>query len=125
VTPKKFVRYTPFNSVKYAVSGIKLAFKREKNLTIQLILILSVSFFNLIFDLPRYWIVINLFAGFQVLAFELLNTAFETLCDVVDGKFNYEIKVVKDIAAGAVLVFSLLWLMLLIYQIYLIFLTFI
>ncbi|NJL96653.1 hypothetical protein HC766_06090 [Candidatus Gracilibacteria bacterium] len=120
VTPKKYVIYSPLKSIKYAISGIKLAFAREKNLSIQAGLILMISFANILFELPNYWIVINLFAGFQVLAFELLNTAFETLCDVVDGKFNYEIKAVKDIAAGAVLVFSFLWLMLIIYQVYLV-----
>jgi undecaprenol kinase len=120
VLPKKFYIYNPFKSFKYAFSGIKTAFSRETNLVVQLIMIITIAVMAFGFNLPKYWIVINLFAGFQVLALELLNTAFETLCDIVDKEFNYQIKIVKDIAAGAVLVFSLLWLMLIFYQVFLI-----
>jgi diacylglycerol kinase (ATP) len=35
---------------------------------------------------------------------ELMNTAFEYLCDVISPEFNASVKRAKDIAAGAVLV---------------------
>lgn len=35
---------------------------------------------------------------------ELVNTAFEHLCDVVQPEFHVSVKTAKDVAAGAVLV---------------------
>jgi diacylglycerol kinase (ATP) len=40
----------------------------------------------------------------QVWFAELLNTAFEYLCDVVASDFHHSVEKAKDIAAGAVLV---------------------
>ena len=42
-----------------------------------------------------------------VLATELLNTAFEHLCDVVQPELHASVKAAKDVAAGAVLVTSI------------------
>ena len=38
---------------------------------------------------------------------ELMNTAFEYLCDVISPEFHISVKRAKDIAAGAVLVCAL------------------
>ena len=38
-----------------------------------------------------------------VLSLELMNTAIETLCDYINPSMNDEIKMVKDISAGSVL----------------------
>jgi diacylglycerol kinase (ATP) len=35
---------------------------------------------------------------------EIVNTAFEHLCDVVQPEFHVSVKAAKDVAAGAVLV---------------------
>jgi diacylglycerol kinase len=37
---------------------------------------------------------------------EIVNTAFEHLCDVVQPEFHVSVKAAKDVAAGAVLVAS-------------------
>ena len=42
-----------------------------------------------------------------VLAAELVNTAFEHLCDVVQPELHASVKAAKDVAAGAVLVVSI------------------
>ncbi len=42
-----------------------------------------------------------------VLVAELLNTAFEHLCDVVQPELHASVKAAKDVAAGAVLVASI------------------
>ena len=49
------------------------------------------------------WLVIIL-CCIIVLALELINTAIENLCDLVSKDFHPVIKIVKDTAAGAVLV---------------------
>jgi diacylglycerol kinase len=46
-----------------------------------------------------------------VISMEMLNTAIEKLCDVVHKELHPDIKRVKDIAAGAVLVSAIFSLM--------------
>ena len=43
----------------------------------------------------------------MVLTAELVNTAFEHLCDVVQPELHASVKAAKDVAAGAVLVTSI------------------
>lgn len=42
-----------------------------------------------------------------VLALELINTAIERIVDVIFQKYDDQAKIIKDAAAGAVLVFSI------------------
>ncbi len=43
----------------------------------------------------------------SVLVLEIINTAFECICDTITKEYNENIKYVKDIAAGAVLITAL------------------
>ena len=43
-----------------------------------------------------------------VIAFELVNTVFEVIVDMVEPKYNPLAKVAKDTAAGAVLVMAII-----------------
>ena len=43
-----------------------------------------------------------LFAGFQVISSEVLNTIIEKLCDFCETKKNIKIKIIKDMSAGYV-----------------------
>ncbi len=45
---------------------------------------------------------------FSVMALELINTAIEKMADFVEPNFNKEIGIIKDIAAGAVLMAAIL-----------------
>jgi diacylglycerol kinase len=47
------------------------------------------------------WIVLIL--GAVLIVSEIVDTAVEHLCDAVDKNFNSEIKIAKDLCAGAVL----------------------
>ncbi len=51
------------------------------------------------------WVAILLCIG-SVLCLEMLNCALEKLCDLVEPSYNPVIKIVKDVAAGAVLLAS-------------------
>jgi diacylglycerol kinase (ATP) len=52
------------------------------------------------------WIVV-IFAVVLVLSTELLNSAIEKLCDFVEPNYDKRIGIIKDMAAGAVLVAAL------------------
>lgn len=53
------------------------------------------------------WCVVVLCIG-CVIASEMLNTCIEKLCDMYSLEYRTDIKIIKDIAAGAVLVTSLM-----------------
>lgn len=52
------------------------------------------------------WIAITIAIG-AVLACEAFNTAIEMLCDLYSKEYNQSIKIIKDIAAAAVLIASI------------------
>ena len=51
------------------------------------------------------WVAVVLCIG-GVITAEMLNTCIEKICDMYTTEYREEIKVIKDIAAGAVLVIS-------------------
>lgn len=53
-------------------------------------------------DILHLWIILIL--GVCLMVSEMLNTAIEKLCNIVEPNYNSEIKVIKDICTGAVLV---------------------
>ena len=52
---------------------------------------------------PKEWAAVLLCCGLVISA-EMVNTAIEKLCDVVEPNLNEKIRAIKDMAAGAVLV---------------------
>ncbi|HEY4154754.1 MAG TPA: diacylglycerol kinase family protein, partial [Puia sp.] len=78
-------------------------FRHEKNGRIQSVIGLCTlglaAFFNIT---PVEWVAIIFCIG-AVLSLEMLNSALEKLCDLVQPDFHPRIKIVKDVAAGAVL----------------------
>lgn len=95
------------NSFKYAIEGIKTAYKEEQNLrlhTISAILVVALGiFFKLsIMELSICLILIGL-----VLMAEFFNTAIENMVDMITLENNLYAKKAKDIAAAGVLVFAI------------------
>ena len=56
-------------------------------------------------SIAQVWIILTL--GTCLMIAEMLNTAIERLCDVVEPHYNDTIGAIKDICAGAVLVSGL------------------
>lgn len=95
-------------SFAFAWNGIKLCFALEKNFRIHALLTVIAIILAFVFHVSTIeWIVIGICIGF-VITMEMLNTAIEKLCDVVQNEFHPGIKKVKDIAAGAVLVSAII-----------------
>ncbi len=95
------------NSFKYAMEGIFSALKCERNMKIHFAIMILVIIAGLIFEISAIeWIVcIVLFSG--VISGELFNTAIENLVDIVMPYKNDKAKVVKDVSAGAVLIWAI------------------
>ncbi len=87
----------------HAWQGLKLAFKYEHNLKIELICaIVVVSLLILLGGSSRDFLIV-LSVIFSVLVTELINTAIERLVDMVQPNQHPHAKIVKDMAAGFVL----------------------
>jgi undecaprenol kinase len=92
-------------SVSFAINGIKLAW-HEKHFKIHILaaaLSISLGLF-LDIDTNEWFAILICIAA--VLALEMINTAIEHLVDLVEPNYNPKAGAIKDLAAGAVLVFS-------------------
>ncbi len=90
------------------MKGIRVAIKEERNIKIQLFVAIGVVVLGLYLGITNTeWVAIIFCIGF-VLVTELINTGIENLVDGTSlGKIHWAGKV-KDIAAGAVLVASVI-----------------
>ncbi|MFT6815397.1 MAG: diacylglycerol kinase [Sphingobacteriales bacterium] len=94
-------------SFKCALNGLKIGFKREKNLRRHLLIVMLTSLLCMVLNLnSTEWAIVVICFG-MVIATEYINSAIEKLADHVTSETHPAIKVVKDIAAGAVLVTSI------------------
>jgi diacylglycerol kinase len=89
-------------SFTYAFKGWRSAFKTQLNFRVQCFLAVvavALGFFLKISTNEWLWISLNITL---VLFAEMINTALETLVDLVSPDYNEKAGRVKDIAAGAV-----------------------
>jgi diacylglycerol kinase (ATP) len=92
------------DSFRNAFRGIRMVFRSEKNMQIHLIFVILVLFFGVIFVLSAVeWMICLLCFGL-VIGAEMMNTAVETLVDLVSPQKQKLAGKAKDVAAGAVLV---------------------
>ena len=91
---------------KYAFEGLKCALKQKAVMT-QVILAIMAIIGGLIIKLDIYeWLAFTIcIAG--VIALEIVNSVIEKLCDLYSTEYNEKIKVIKDMASAAVLVFCI------------------
>ncbi|MEO6219260.1 MAG: diacylglycerol kinase family protein [Ginsengibacter sp.] len=95
-------------SFKNAFAGMGYFFMHERNGRIQLIIGLLTAITGMLLQISRHeWIVILLCIG-AVLSAEMMNSAIEKLCNHIQPSFHIQIKIVKDLAAGAVLFISII-----------------
>jgi undecaprenol kinase/diacylglycerol kinase (ATP) len=95
-------------SAGYAIQGVKAFFKSERNGRIQIVIAAFIFLGGLLFSISKMeWLVIILFTAL-VISLEMFNSALEKLCDKVNPELDPQIKLIKDMAAGAVLWASLL-----------------
>lgn len=96
------------NSFKYAFAGIAQLLKQEPNARIHLAATVMAVIAGIVKGLtPMQWTAIAFAIGF-VWVTEALNTAIEMLCNIwCDNKYHPTVKIIKDIAAGAVLIASI------------------
>ena len=91
-------------SFRYALAGIWYTLKTQRNAQIHLGIATTIVILGLTLKLTRTeWAILMLTTGF-VWATEMLNTVAEAAMNYATTDFNPQVKIVKDVAAGAVLI---------------------
>lgn len=93
-------------SFHHAFSGLFLALTTQDNYKIHFFLsiISLVAGWYLNISYPEFLTIITfIFLGLTV---EMVNTAVEATCDAIDQTKREDIRIAKDVAAGAMLIFS-------------------
>jgi diacylglycerol kinase len=95
-------------SFSFAFDGIKQALQNEPNFRIHIFLaILTVALaYYLNFSINE-WLILMFTIAFVIVA-ELINTAIESLVDIVSPDIRKEAKLAKDVLAASVLIAAIL-----------------
>ena len=93
-----------FNSFIYAGSGIKSAIKTEQNLLLDLICGIVAITGGILLKISMIELAIIIIVIGLVISIELINTAIEYVVDMAMPEVHPLAKLSKDIAAGAVLI---------------------
>lgn len=93
--------------MQFALAGIGSAFKTEKSFRTQVLAAAAVIIALAVMRPSALWWALIIGVSALVLVTELVNTAIEHLADHLHPQIHPQIKIVKDCAAGAVLIASL------------------
>ena len=100
--------YHPLRKIRTVFSGLRYAVLYDWSVTYKLILSAVVLVLAFVF---RQWldVLLILLATAFVIAAEIFNSAIEAICDFMETRENPKIKVIKDMAAAAVGIAMLVW----------------
>lgn len=91
-------------SFGHALAGWRIALRTEANFQVHAVAAIAVVAGGFYFEISFIeWMAVCL-AMAAVLGLELVNAAIERLADLVQPDYDLRVKVIKDLAAGAVLV---------------------
>lgn len=105
---EKFSIINRLKSFKYAFNGLKLFIINDHNGRVHVFAAVLVILFSWYIGLSRLEWVAILSVITVVITAEIINSSIEKLADVVSPDYHPKIKVVKDLAAAAVLVAAFL-----------------
>ena len=97
-------KHSLLKSFGFALEGIRTGIVKGRNFRIQILLgvLASVLAIYLKFS-PIEWVVLIITIA-SVIILELINTAIESIVDIVSPETKIEAKIAKDVAAASVLV---------------------
>lgn len=93
-------------SLNCAIEGILWAAKSERHIRYHFVAALAVVFLALFFKVSAVEFFLLVLAAVLVIFAEMMNTAIETIVDLVTDDYHELAKIAKDVAAGAVLITS-------------------
>ncbi len=91
-------------SFVYAFEGLFHAMRSEQNLRIHLLAAILVVILGLVYNISRSeWLFVVIAIGLVITA-ELFNTSIEVLTNIASPEISKHAKIIKDVAAAAVLI---------------------
>ncbi len=97
-------RKTALSGFKYAQEGIMHCFRSQQHMRYHFYVLVMVLLAGLFLNLDNRDMLVLLFAITLVIVAEMFNTAIEVIVDMITDSYRPAAKLVKDVAAGAVLV---------------------
>ena len=105
---KVFSSRKRFQSFVYAYRGISYLLRTQHNAWIHLAFAIIAILLGVYFSITQFeWIAILICIGI-VFATETINTSIELLCDTRFTEYDKRAEIIKDTAAGAVLIVSIM-----------------
>jgi len=95
-------------SFRHAWDGIYHAFTKHPNLRIHVAVAFLATILGVLLGLTSLEFVILLFTIFLVIMAEMINTALESMTNLITLEYRQEAKIAKDVAAGMVLIAAIL-----------------
>ena len=108
--------YHPLRKIKVVLAGLRFAVLYDFSVAYKMVLSAFIIALALIFQQWVDFAMILLATGL-VLTAELLNSAIEALCDFVETRENEKIGAIKDIAAAAVGISIVVWLVVVVFDV--------
>ena len=94
-------------SFEYAWSGLRIVLQKEHNTWIHLALTLLAVLFGILLHISRVEWMALLIVMALVWITEILNTCIEKIMDFVHPEYHPKVKIIKDMAAAAVLIMAI------------------
>lgn len=96
-----------WESLKHAIDGLVCLFQEEKNMWIHTLVAIFVVAFGFVVQLNHIeWLLVVL-CIVAVIASEIMNTLIERMMNRISTEYDEQIKKIKDISAGFVLLVSI------------------
>ena len=86
-----------------SINGLKEVLK-EHSFKIELFLGLPIIYYIILYPINKNYKLLIITIYLLLLAFEILNTAIEKLCDKITKKHDKDIKIIKDLASSSVFI---------------------
>ena len=104
---KKFSITNRLKSFGYAISGLAYAISSQHNILIHVILAIIAILLGFLLKISSFeWVAIIIVIGLVISA-EIFNTSIEELVNLVSPNKNEKAGIIKDLAAGAVLILAI------------------
>ena len=100
--------YNFFHRIFLALSGIYIAFKRERHLKFHALMGVCLIFPLIWVKVATYKLILLIIMIGLLIVVELINTAIETIVDMITKQYSIRAKIAKDISSGAVLIVAIL-----------------
>lgn len=103
----KVHHHSLLESFGFAINGLKLAAKYNRNIRIHFIFAILVILLSFLIGLSTVEISIIIMMVLLVISAEMINTAIEEVVDLVTKDYRVEAKVAKDVSAGMVFIVAI------------------